>query len=88
MHLDTHFWFRKFPGKMNGETIDSWIQPLSTYLNTLPEMSKDTKLRISGLRLEGIAQAWWDSKLEQCELVIELSETTTTTRNARITSWD
>jgi hypothetical protein len=65
--------------------VDSWIHSLSTYFKTSPEMKEDNNVKITSLQLEGIAQAWWDMQLEQCELVIEVSETTVT-GNACITS--
>ena len=66
---------------MNGETIDSWIHSLATYFKTCPEMEEDMKLQIASLQLEGIAQAWWDTQLENFS---EIGEPTDT----RITSWD
>jgi hypothetical protein len=58
---------------MNGEMVDSWIRSLSTYFKTSPEMEESTKLQISNLQLEGIAQTWWDTQLERSELIVELS---------------
>jgi hypothetical protein len=66
MQLDTHFQLPKFLGQMNGEIVDSWIHNLSTYFKTCLEMEEDMKLHITSLQLEGIAQAWWDTHLENC----------------------
>jgi hypothetical protein len=77
MQLDTRFQLPKFSGQMNGETVDSWLRSLSTYFKTCLEMEEDMKLQIASLQLEGIAQAWWDTQLEN------FSET-----DERITSWD
>lgn len=73
MQLDTHFQLSKFFGQMNGETVDSWLHSLSTYFKTCPVMEEDMKLYIASLRLEGIAQAWWDTQNEN------FSESTYTT---------
>ena len=78
MQFDTRFQLPKFSGQMNGETVDSWLRSLSTYFKTCPKMEEDMKLQIASLQLEGIAQAWWDTQLEN------FSEYTYT----RITSWD
>jgi hypothetical protein len=72
---------------MNGEVIDSWIRSLSTYFKTCLEMDEDMKLQITGLQLEGISQAWWDTQIENCVLVIEIGEPTNTTP-AHLISWD
>jgi hypothetical protein len=72
MQLDTHFQLPKFIRKMNGETVHSWIRSLSTYFKTSPKMEESTKLQIANLQLEGIAQTWWDTQLEQFKLVMEL----------------
>ena len=66
---------------MYGEIVDSWLRSLSTYFKTFPDMEEDMKLQIASLQLEGIAQAWWDTQLEN------LSETDESTDTC-ITSWD
>ena len=66
---------------MNGETVDSWLRSLSTYFKTCPVVEEDMKLQIASLQLEGIAQAWWDTQLEN---FFETDESIDT----RITSWD
>ena len=81
MQLDTRFQLPKFSGQMNGETVDSWLRSLSTYFKTCPAMEEDMKLQIASLQLEGIAQTWWDTQLENFS---EIDESTYT----RITSWD
>lgn len=70
--LDTHFQLPKFAGQMNGEVVDSWIRSLSTYFRTCPEISEARKLQIAALQLEGTAQAWWDTKVENTTLVVDL----------------
>ena len=77
MQLDTRFQLPKFSGQMNGEIVDSWLRSLSTYFKTCPAMEEDMKLQITSLQLEGIAQTWWDTQLEN---FLETDE--------RITSWD
>ena len=56
MQLDTCFQFPKFSGKMNGETVDSWLRNLSNYFRTCPMMEEEIKLQIASLQLEGLAQ--------------------------------
>jgi hypothetical protein len=87
MQLDTCFQLSNFVRKMNGKTVDSWICSLSTYFKTSPKMEESTKLQIASMQHEGIAQAWWDSQLEQSELVMDLSTPQYTTIGC-ITSWD
>ena len=81
MQLDTCFQLPKFSRQMNGETVDSWLRSLSTYFKACPAMEEDMQLQIASLQLEGIAQAWWDTQLENFS---EIDESTYT----RITSWD
>jgi hypothetical protein len=71
---------------MNGETVDSSIFSLSTHFKTAPEMEETTKLKISSLQLEGIAQTWWDTQFTSVELIIELDTPSPTT--GQITSWE
>jgi hypothetical protein len=81
MQLDMRFQFPKFSGQMNGETVDSWLRRLFTYFKTCLAMEEDIKIHIGSLQLEGIAQAWWDTQLEN---FFEIDESTDTC----ITSWD
>ena len=74
MQLDTCFQLPKFLGQMNGEVIDSWLHSLSTYFKTCPTMEEDMKLQITSLQLEGLAQTWWDTQLENISLVVELGD--------------
>jgi hypothetical protein len=87
MQLDTRFQLPKFVGHMNGETVDSWIRSLSMYFKTSHEMEEATELQIASLQLEGIAQTWWDTHLDNTELIVELGTSQSPT-NGCITSWD
>jgi hypothetical protein len=62
MQLDTLFQLPNFSRNMNGEAIDSWVYILSTYFNTFLGITKEEKLQISSLQLEGISQSWWDAQ--------------------------
>jgi hypothetical protein len=87
MQLDTRFQLPKFVGQMNGENVDSWLHSLSTYFCTCPEMTKDMKLQIVGLQLEGIAQTWWDTQLETYSWVMDRGDPVET-QTPHITTWD
>ena len=87
MQLDARFQLPKFSGQMNGETVDSWIRSLSNYFRTCPTMNEEMKLQIASLQLEGLAQTWWDTHLENMSLVVELGEQAET-NSTPITSWN
>lgn len=50
-------------------------------------MEEEIKLQIASLQLEGLAQTWWDTHLENMSLVVELGEPAKT-RSIPITSWN
>ena len=60
--LDTRIQLPKFVGKNNGEIVDSSIRSLSTYFNTCPCLTKERKLQIATLQLEGLSQTWSEEK--------------------------
>jgi hypothetical protein len=70
--LDTRFQLPKFVGKMNGEVVDSWIHNISTYFRTCTGLTEERKLQIATLQLEGLAQTWWDTQLENTTLVVDI----------------
>jgi hypothetical protein len=50
-------------------------------------MDEDMNIHIRILKLEGIVQAWWDTHIESCPLVIKTGEPIAT-MPAHIISWD
>ena len=45
-----------------------------TYFNTHLDLNEEKKLQIASLQLEGLAQIWWDTQLENQSFFIELDE--------------
>jgi hypothetical protein len=64
MQLDTLFQLQNFASQMNGDNLNSWLHNISTYFRTCREMTTYMKLYIVNMQLEGIAQTWWDTQLE------------------------
>jgi len=72
---------------MNVDMVDSWIHSLSTYFKTSPTLQEATKLQIASLQLEGVAQAWWDTQVDQNVLIVNIGPFVTSHMSA-IISWD
>jgi hypothetical protein len=70
--FQTRFQLPKFVGKMNGEVVDSWIHRISPYFRNFTFLTKEMKLQILSLQLEGLAQTWWDTQLENTTLVVDI----------------
>jgi len=62
LQLYACFQLLTFVGQLNKDIVDSWIRSLFTYFNTRPRISKEEKLQIASLQMEGVAQAWWDTQ--------------------------
>ena len=67
--------------------VDSWIQSLSTYLNTCPGLTEERKLYISTLQLEELAQTWWDTEQEKTTFVIEIGDAPESSTSQPIKTW-
>jgi len=67
--------------------VYSWIRNLSTYFKTSPTLQEAAKLQIVTLQLEGVAQAWWDTQVEQNVLTMNIGPSTTY-HTPTIVSWD
>ena len=87
MQLDTCIQLPKFLGKINGDIVESWLRSLSTYFRACLYMDEDRKFHIASLQLEGIAQTWWGTQLENLSIVIDLVDNTVDGPQV-ITSWD
>jgi hypothetical protein len=85
--LETRIQLPKFVGKTNGEMVDSWIHSLSTYFNTCLGLTKERKLQISTLQLEGLAQTWWDTEQEKTTFVIEIGDAPESSTSQPIKTW-
>ena len=72
---------------MNGDTVDSWIRSLSTYVCTCPKVIDDMKLQITNIQLEGIVQMGRDTQLENFSLVIDKGDRLEP-QKTNITTWD
>jgi len=72
LHLDARLQLPKLSGQRNGEVINSWIWSISMYFWAHPTLTKDQKLQISSLQLDGLTQNWWDTVINNNSIVIDL----------------
>ena len=72
---------------MNGDMVYSWIRNLSTYFKTSPTLKEAAKLQIASLQLEGVAQAWWDTQVDQNVLTVNIVPSATS-HMPTFVSWD
>jgi len=59
---------------MHGDVLDSWIDNLTTYLQTYPKMSNEQHILLANNHLEGIAQAWWYSQQTSTKIHMQRNE--------------
>ena len=66
--------------------MDSWIRILSTYFHTHPTIDETQKFQITILQLERLSQTWWDTQLDNQEIVVEIY-ISTEQRRPHIRTW-